>query len=91
MCVARLRLGHLEIEKRLYKLRIYSAMLSISKLPHRELIENRLREKTTDINNTVDILIILQALLKITIQTIVKVTSMQQAFEVDETVLSRGS
>lgn len=52
-------------------------MLSILKLPQRELIENRLREKTTDINNTVDILIILQALLKIAIQTIVKVTSMQ--------------
>lgn len=30
-------------------------MLSILKLPQRELIENRLREKTTDINNTVDI------------------------------------
>lgn len=52
-------------------------MLSISKLPQRELIEKRLREKTTDINNTVDILIILQVLLKIAIQTIVKVTSMQ--------------
>lgn len=52
-------------------------MLSISKLPQRELIENRLTEKNTDINNTVDILIILQALLKIAIQTIVKVTSMQ--------------
>lgn len=53
-------------------------MLSISKLPQRELIENHLREKkTTDINNTVDILTILQALLKIAIQTIVKVTSMQ--------------
>lgn len=52
-------------------------MLSISKLPQRELIENRLREKTTDINNPVDILITLQALLKIAIQTIVKVTSMQ--------------
>lgn len=52
-------------------------MLSISKLPQRELIENHLREKTTDINNTADILIILQALLKIAIQTIAKVTSMQ--------------